>query len=236
MSKLIAALGGGGFSGGGRAIDDHLLGLTGKERPRVCFVPTASGDAATYVDRFLEAFPAQRAEASVLPLFWRADDDPADLLLAQDVIYVGGGNTKSMLALWREWGLDWILLNAANNGTVLAGVSAGAICWFEQPFSDSIPGPYVRLNGLGYLKGSCSPHYDGEVKRRPQFQSKIAAGEMDAGYAFDNFAAGHFVEGQLKQVISSQPTAKGYRVERSGDQAVETMLDTVYLLKDTAHA
>lgn len=147
------------------------------------------------------------------------------------MIYVGGGNTKSMLALWREWGLDKILLNAAANETVLAGISAGAICWFERPFSDLIYGKLVSLYGLGYLPGSCSPHYDGEALRRPTYQRMIAAGEIPAGVAFDDGAAGHYVDGRLAYVVSSRPNAKGYSVERDGDQVRETVLETHYLLE-----
>src|SRR5262249_40021418 len=135
-------------------------------------------------------------------------------LMEQDIIYVGGGNTKSMLALWREWKLDTILRKAGDNGTVLAGISAGANCWFECSISDSIPYQWIALPCLGYLKGSCSPHYDGEAERRPVFQRMIGAGEIPSGFAFDDGAAGHFVDGELKGVVSSRPNAKGYRVER----------------------
>ncbi|MCC6803105.1 MAG: Type 1 glutamine amidotransferase-like domain-containing protein, partial [Anaerolineae bacterium] len=128
-------------------------------------------------------------------------------------------------------GLDKILLNAGNNGTVLAGISAGAICWFENPFTDSIHGKLVGLTGLGYLPGSCSPHYDGEAGRRPEFQRLIAAGTIADGVAYDDGAAGHYIDGKLRYVVSSRPNAKGYRVERDGDSARETVLETDYLLR-----
>jgi dipeptidase E len=147
----------------------------------------------------------------------------------QQIIALGGGNTKSMLALWREWNLDTILRKAADNGTILAGISAAAICWFEAATTDSIPGKLTIISGLGYLAGSCSPHYDGEAERRPTFQRLIAAGAIIPGVAFDDGAAGHYIDGKLHQVVSSRPNARGYRLERAGDKARETTLDTRYL-------
>jgi peptidase E len=149
--------------------------------------------------------------------------------MSQQAIYVGGGNTKSMLALWREWGLDTILRKACESGIVLAGISAGCICWYDYGSTDSIPGAYRALRGLGYLQGGCSPHYDGEPLRRPRMHQMVAAGEMPAGYAYDDGAAGHFIDGKLSRVVSSRPNAKGYRIERDGEAAKETTLETHYL-------
>jgi dipeptidase E len=217
LSKRIAALGGGGFSGGGRAIDDHLLGLTGKNRPRVCFVPTASGDAATYVERFLEAFPAERAEASVLPLFWRADDDPADLLLAQDVIYVGGGNTANMLAIWRLHGVDAAMREAYDRGILLCGTSAGANCWFEACSTDSFgPGLQALLDGLAFLPGGFCPHFDGEELRRPTLRRMVDTGEMPSTIAADDGVAVIFEDGSLSDIVAERPGAAAYRLEAGG--------------------
>lgn len=213
----------------GSALDRYVVTQTDIDHPKVCFLPQAAGENALSIVRFYEVFMRLGCEPSHLSLFSPHTADIESFLMDQHAIYVGGGNTKSMLALWREWGLDRILRVAADKGTVLAGVSAGAICWFEQPFSDSIPGKFIRLNGLGYLTGSCSPHYDGEPGRRPVFQRMIASGELAPGYAFDDGAAGHFVDGQLKRVVSSRAGAKGYRVERRGDESVETMLPTDYL-------
>jgi peptidase E len=234
----IIAMGGGGFSmePDNLILDRYVIAQAGAERPRVCFLAQASGDNADYVVRFYQAFRTLPCKPSHLSLFSPHTADIEDFLMEQDVIYVGGGNTRSLLALWREWSLDRILLSAANSGTVLAGISAGAICWFEHPFSDSIPGKFIGLNGLGYLTGSCSPHYDGEAGRRPTFQRMIAAGELPDGVAFDDSAAGHYIDGKLAFVVSSRPDAKGYRVERDGDQAREMELETNYLLKGATHA
>lgn len=231
--QQIIAMGGGGFSmePENLVLDRYVLAQTGSERPRVCFLAQASGESQDYTLNFYRAFNGLSAKPDHLSLFQPHTAGIEDFLLSQDVIYVGGGNTKSMLALWREWELDRILKRALEAGIVLAGVSAGAICWFEQGTTDSIPGQLTALSCLGFVPGSCSPHYDGEAERRPAFQRMIASGEVQPGYAFDDGAAGHFINGQLKHVISSRPDAKGYRVE-SGDDgtAVETPLDTSYLL------
>ncbi len=214
MSKLIAALGGGGFSGGGRAIDDHLLALTGKQRPRVCFVPTASGDSAVYVDRFVEAFPAARADASVLPLFARSGDDPTDLLLAQDVIYVGGGNTANMLAVWRLHGVDTAMREAYERGILLCGTSAGANCWFDACSTDSFgPGLQALRDGLGLLPGGFCPHFDGEELRRPTLRQMVDSGDMPTTIAADDGVAVIFEDGALSDIVTERPDASAYRLE-----------------------
>jgi dipeptidase E len=228
----IIAMGGGGFSmePDNFALDRYVVEQSKVERPKICFLPQASGEAKDYVLNFYKAFTSLNCIPSWLSLFQPHTADIEDYLMEQDIIYVGGGNTKSMLALWREWNLDTILRNAGENGTVLAGISAGMNCWFEYSNTDSIPGRWTSIPGLGFLSGSCSPHYDGEVQRRPSFQRMIASGEIPSGIAFDDGAAGHYVDGQLKIVVSSRPNAKGYRIEREGDSAKETVLDTRYLL------
>ncbi len=230
----IIAMGGGGFSmePDNLALDEYVIAQTGVERPKVCFLSQASGEARDYIINFYNAFSQLDCRPSHLSLFQPHTADMADFLLSQQIIYVGGGNTKSMLALWREWGLDKTLRQAAENGTVLAGVSAGAICWFAQGMTDSIPGRMTALPCLGFIPASCTPHYDGEANRRPALLRMIASGEMQAGYAFDDGAAGHFVDGQLKAVISSRGHAKGYALEQRNGEAVETLLDTRYLLAD----
>ena len=182
----------------------------------MCFLSQASGEARDYIINFYKAFAELDCRPSHLSLFQPHTADIEDFLMGQHIIYVGGGNTKSMLALWREWELDSILLKAAQNGTVLTGLSAGAICWFESGITNSVPGKSAALLCLGYLKGSCSPHYDGEIERRPNFQRMIVSGELPAGIAFDDGAAGHYVDGELKQIVSSRKDAKGYSVEATG--------------------
>jgi dipeptidase E len=230
----IIAMGGGGFSmePDNPALDRYVVQQTSSDHPRVCFLSQASGEGSDYIINFYKAFTELGCVPSYLSLFRPHTADIADFLMSQQVIYVGGGNTKSMLALWREWTLDHILLQAANNGTILTGLSAGAICWFEFGITDSIPGKLSALPCLGYLSGSCAPHYDGEAQRRPDFQRMVASGELPSGFAFDDGAAGHFIDGQLHRVVSSRPNAKGYRVERDSTQAQETVLDTAYLASE----
>lgn len=214
-------------------MDDFVLALAranrGRERPRVCFVPTASGDSAAYTAAFYAAF-ASRSEASHLGLFGRTVADLERFLLGQDVIYVGGGNTANMLAVWRVHGVDRILARAWDEGIVLTGTSAGANCWFECSSTDSF-GPLAALDdGLGFLGGSHSPHYDGEPLRRPLFQRLIAEGTLSDGWASDDGAALVFRDRDLVEAVASVPNARSYRVVRGpAGEAIETELPTRYL-------
>lgn len=229
--RQIIAMGGGGFSMEPKnpLLDDFVLGLTGKRKPRVCFVPTACGDADSYTARFLKAFSATRCRAAVLTLFRRDDRDLREFLLAQDVIYVGGGNTANMLAIWRVHGVDRILREAWRQGIVLCGLSAGANCWFEASNTDSF-GPLAALrDGLGLLAGSACPHYDGEAERRASYHRLIARGELPGGCALDDGAAAHFIGTRLQEVVSSRPGAKAYRVTRRGGRVLEEVLPVRYL-------
>ena len=207
--RHIVAMGGGGFSmeSENPLLDRYVLRLARRPRPRVCFVPTASGDAQGYIDRFYAAFSEQACEATHLSLFKLPTADLRGFVLAQDMIYVGGGNTWSMLALWREWGLDRALNEAWEHGVVLAGLSAGSICWFEQGVTDSVPGALTALPCLGLLPGSNCPHYDGEPERRPAYRRLVATGEISPGYAADDGAALHFVGTTLARVVTSRPGA-----------------------------
>lgn len=229
--QQIIAMGGGGFSmePDNPALDLYIMQQARRPRPTVCFLGQASGESYEYMVNFYRAFSDLNCTPSHLSLFKPHVSDLARYLKSKDIIYVGGGNTKSMLALWREWHLDEILREACTDGTVLAGISAGAICWFEQGLTDSIPGQQTALPCLGYLKGSCSPHYDGEAERRPAMQRMVASGEMMAGHAFDDGAAGHFIDGELHKVVSSRPNAKGYYIEQRDTAAHETPLETHYL-------
>ena len=230
MTKHIIALGGGGFSMEPEPLlDDFILSLTGKPKPRVCFVPTASGDAPGYVVRFYQGFPAARAEASWLSLFPRTEPNLRAFMLAQDVIYVGGGSTVNMLAFWRAHSLDTILREAWGSGIILCGVSAGALCWFESGSTDSFGSGLSPLKDcLGFLPGSFCPHYDGESLRRSTYHQFIADGLPD-GFAADDGAALHFAGTELVEAISSQPNARAYRVERQGNGVTETPLATRFL-------
>jgi peptidase E len=221
----IVAMGGGGFSMEDPLLDRYVLDLVDSPRPKICLLPTASQALPLYVTRFLNAFPASRFEPTYLDLFARTVADVDAFLGEQDVIYVGGGNTKSMLAVWREWEIPAMLRRAWEAGTVLAGVSAGAICWFETGLTDSSGTGLYPLPGLGFLAGACCPHYDGEAERRPALHRLIENGTIASALALDDGAAAHFVNGQLANVVSSRPQARAYRVERVSTRVTETVLN-----------
>jgi dipeptidase E len=229
--RQIVAMGGGGFSMEPRnsLLDDFILKLSGKRRPRICFLATASGDAEGYIERFYKAMSGRKCEASHVGLFKQTHLDPAKFLLQQDVIYVGGGNTANMLAIWRIHGVDRALQAAWRRGIVLAGISAGANCWFEACSTDSF-GPLAPLrDGLGLLPGSVCPHCDGEKERRPTLFRFIARGQLPNGFALDDCAAAHFVGRRLVEAVSSRPQAKAYRVVRVGRRVVEEVIPTRFL-------
>jgi len=217
-------MGGGSFAAepAGSRLDAYVLALSSKPRPKICFLPTASGDGATYITKFYEAF-GERAEAVHVALFGRPRTDIVALLTSQDIVYVGGGNTANMLAVWRVHGVDRMLKAAWERGVILTGVSAGMICWFEAGVTDSF-GPLAALrDGLGFLSGSACPHYDGEMDRRPTYQSLVRAG-FPEGYAADDGAALHFIGTALETCVAGRPGARVYRVGVAGEVVVETPL------------
>lgn len=223
-------MGGGGFlmEPENPLLDEFLLNLSGKPRPRICLVPTASGDSDSYALRFYKSFPDARCEATHLALFRRSIRDLRAHLLAQDVIFVSGGNTANMLAVWRVHGVDKILREAWESGVVLAGVSAGMICWFEAGVTDSFIDLARLDDGLGFLRGSACPHYDGEPERQPTYRRLIAQG-LRAGYAADDGAAIVFEDQRVREVVSSRPNARGYHVELERGRVKERLLWPRYL-------
>jgi peptidase E len=225
-------MGGGGFSmePENPALDRYVLAQARVSNPLVCFVPTASGDSKAYVRRFYRAFRKLRCRPTHLSLFDRA---PVlrEFILQQDIIYVGGGNTKSLLAVWRDWGLPDILREAWSKGVVLAGVSAGAMCWFDTGVTDSWAGRLMPLRCLGLLRGTCCPHYDGEAERRPSVHQLVAAGSVRNVLALDDGAAAHFVGRKLLRVVSSRTNAGAYKVHRRAGAILETLLPVTRLRK-----
>jgi dipeptidase E len=230
----IVALGGGGFSMERECglLDDYVLSLLDSPRPRVCFLPTASGDADHYVVRFYRRF-ARDCDASHVSLFRRdqgtggVEDDLASHLLAQDLIYVGGGNVLSMLGAWRAHGVDTILRRAWRRGIVMCGPSAGSLCWFDTALS-AFHGAPRPVRGLGLLPYSNCVHYDAEPARRAEYHRAIADG-MCGGYAADDGVALHFCGSELARVVSARAQARAYMVHADGDQVVEDKLDVDYL-------
>jgi dipeptidase E len=206
-----------------RALEDWLLGLTGRERPRVLFVPTASAENADYVVRFFDAF-AGRAEVSHLDFFPWPPAELRDFVLGHDLVYVGGGNTANMLAIWREHGMDEIVREAWQEGVVLSGVSAGMICWFEAGVTDSYGPQLEAMECLGLIPGSSCPHYDGEERRRPRYHELVAGG-IPGGWAAEDGVALHFEGWELRRALTSFPGKKAYRVELRGGDVVEDSIE-----------
>ena len=209
--RQIIPIGGGGFyrDAENLELEKYLIRQIGVECPRVAFVPTASGEPDHYVASFYAAFLKLGCRPSVLTFFKRTPD-LRSFLLDQDVIYVGGGNTKSLLALWRDWGVVEILREAWASGIVLTGVSAGAICWFEQGLTDSFADGLRPLDGLGFLAGSCCPHYDGEPQRRPSYHRLLSSGEISAGIAIEDWTGVHFKGKEIFKIIASKRGARAY--------------------------
>jgi peptidase E len=210
-SRHIIPIGGGGFyrDPENLALEKYILQQTGAAQPKVAFLPTASAEPDNYLVSFYTAFLKLGCKPSHLSFFKRTPDLRA-YLLDQDVVYVGGGNTKSMLAVWREWHVHEILREAWEAGIVLAGVSAGAICWFDQGLTDSWADRLRPLDCLGFLAGSCCPHYDGEAERRPSLHRLLSDGEITAGIAIEDWTAVHFIGTAIQRVVSAKAGSRAY--------------------------
>jgi len=228
--RQIIAIGGGGFyrDPENLALEKYVIQQTGVESPRVAFVPTASGEPDHYLSSFYAAFLKLGCRPSVLTFFKRTPEIRS-FLLNQDVIYVGGGNTKTLLAVWRDWGVTEILRETWEAGVVLTGVSAGAICWFEQGLTDSFSNELRPLDCLGFLPGSCCPHYDGEPQRRPSYHRLLASGEINAGVAIEDWTGVHFIGSELHRVIASKRGARAYSIRAVYGSVQEVPLPVEYL-------
>jgi dipeptidase E len=224
MAGTIVAMGGISWEDEERLpLEDYWLGLTGAERPRVLVVPTAVGDAVEPTLSIVEQL-YHRAEVSVVRFFPWPPADLRELALGSDAIYVSGGNTANALAIWRVHGFDAILREAWEAGVVLAGWSAGMICWFEAGVTDSF-GPQLEgmRDGLGFLPGSACPHYDGEGERRPVYTRLVGDG-FPAGLAADDCVALRFDGTELAETVSSRIGSRAYRVSADGEEPIEPRL------------
>lgn len=215
---------GGGF---GTAFIRHMAELTGTDRPRLCYLPTASADRESGIIRWYE----NCAPINVYPLVqqsfvssYRMDQSWEDALLSMDGIVVSGGNTLNQQAIWKAQGIDEVLREAWNRGIVLGGASAGSLCWFEEGTTDSRPQEVTKIECLGFLRGSHSPHYDAEAVRRPTYHRLIRSGELKPGYACDNDAGIHFVDNEVRGVVKTREEASVYYVELVDGEIVETEL------------
>lgn len=211
--KQIIAIGGGGF---GREIKDlkiekYIIEQCSKRNPSVCFIPTATGDDANYIQNFYKVFNALDCNTSHIDFFKRTIS-LEEHINQQDIIFVGGGNTKSMLAVWKEWGLDSILHKAYQNGTIMSGVSAGAICWFKNGITDSWKEHQAVLPCLGFVEGNCCPHYDEEPERIPFVKQILENNMLDECLAIEGLCALHIIDGIPKFTVSFGEDKNSYQV------------------------
>lgn len=206
-------------------LHEYVLGLTGKERPRVLFLGTATGDDSAYIVSFYETYHADRCVPFHLRLFHRSVRDLRQFVLGFDVIHVGGGNTANMLDVWRRQGLDVVLREAWETGAVMTGGSAGGLCWFAGGTTDSF-GPDLQVfpEGLDFVPGSFCPHYDAEDQRQPLFHQALLDGVLPAGYGVDNLASLHFHGTTLVGAVGSVPGARVIQVSADGGRITETEL------------
>lgn len=224
--RHIIAIGGSGFltDAQARELDHYVIRQARTEEPAVCFIPTANGDSDASLLRFYTIFSQLPCRLSHLVFFRRTPADLRSFLLQHDVIYVGGGNTRSMLAVWREWGMPEILREAWESGIVLAGRSAGAICWFAQGVTDSVADVLLPLDCLGFLPGSCCPHYDGEANRRPMYHQLLLEKKISPGIAIDDGVGVHFRGLEPYRVVTPRETANAYKVQAMDGSAHEEPL------------
>jgi peptidase E len=213
--KQIFVMGGGGFAmePDNLLLDKFILSLSMKTLPKICFLGTASGDAENYRQMFFDAYRTLPCTPDYFSLFKPSTRDIESFILSQDIIHVGGGNTKNLLCLWREWGLDKILFKAYENGVVLSGISAGMLCWFEEGITDSYGDGLAPIKALGMLKGSACPHFDGEAQREPSYTRFIQNGSIQGGIALDDGTGALYIDGKLDSCVSSRKSARGFMIE-----------------------
>jgi dipeptidase E len=226
-TPTILAMGGGGFTSppGDPALDELVLELCGRREPRILFLPTASGDPNEQIAAFHATYGHRAALATVLSLFRRHGDPRTlrEIVLAHDVVYVGGGYMRNLLAIWTAHGLDAVLREAWERGIVLAGLSAGAMCWFAAGVTKSF-GPPEPTAGLGFLPGSLSVHADGEPERLPVWLEAVRHGEVPGGWAADDGVGLVFAGEELARVVSARPDRTALRVDAVGGELVRTRL------------
>ena len=213
MNKHIIAIGGGGFGRNNSSflIEKYIISLAAKALPRICFLPTASGDNDSYIVRFYSTFSKLNCEPTHVEFFKRTIDIDT-MIMNQDVIFVGGGNTKSMLAVWNDWGMNSILKQAYNKGVIMSGVSAGAICWFTKGITDSWNKKLQILPCLDFIKGTCCPHYDEEPARIPYVENVLKENQISNCFSIEGGTALHFVNGIPFKNVSFYKSKDSYDV------------------------
>ena len=212
MNRQIIALGGGGFTHETKntLLDDYILNQSSKETPKICFIGTASGDAEDYIQKFYNCYQTKACTPSHISLFKDNIKNIETHIFDQDIIFVGAGNTRNLLALWKEWGLDKLIIKAYAQGIILSGVHAGSMCWFDEGLSGSDQNNLSKLTCLRILEGSSCPHFDTEPTHRDIYKKMIEKGEIKSGIACDKGVAIHFVNEKLEKIVSSKRNKHAY--------------------------
>ena len=224
----IIAIGGGGFGRNPNKplIEEYIVNQSNASKPNILFIPTASAEDKGYTVNFYKAFGQFNTSLSVLNFFQRTPRLDS-LINKQDIIYVGGGNTKSMIAVWKEWKLDKLLYKAYNRGAILCGVSAGSICWFNKGITDSWASNLNIMDCLSILPGTCCPHYDSEADRRPIVHKLIEENTISECYASEDGAAIHFDNGEFKTALTFYKDSKSYLIKKENGKIIEDELPSV---------
>ena len=230
--KQIIAIGGGGF---GRAINDlkietYIKSQCKFDNPKICFIPTATGDDKQYIDNFYKAFDSLDCHTSHIDFFKRTIN-LRNHILKQDIIYVGGGNTKSMLAVWQEWELDVILREAYQNNIIMSGVSAGAICWFDQGITDSWKDRQAIIDCMGFVSGVCCPHYDEEPERIPFVKKVLIDKSINECIAIEGYAALHYINDKPKYIVSYGKKKTAHKVILSENKILHKAFNDINKIK-----
>ena len=226
--RQIIAIGGGGFgrNPSDRKIEKYIVDQQSKENPNVCFIPTATGDNDAYKVNFYDVFTKLNCNPTHIDFFKRTIN-LEEHIKKQDIIFVGGGNTKSMLAVWKDWGLDILLKEAYQNGVIMCGVSAGAICWFEKGITDSWADDLAIMDCLGFVEGVCSPHYDEEPARRPYVKAKLATNMIDECIGVEGHAALHVTNEESYKSVNFGTNKNSYVVSYKDDLVLESPYKSV---------
>lgn len=226
--RQIIAIGGGGFgrNPSDRKIEKYIVDQQNKENPNVCFIPTATGDNDAYKVNFYDVFTKLKCNPTHIDFFKRTIN-LEDHIKKQDIIFVGGGNTKSMLAVWKDWGLDSLLKEAYENGVIMCGVSAGAICWFEKGITDSWADDLAIMDCLGFVKGTCCPHYDEEPARRPYVKGQLANNNIEDCIGVEGHAALHIINEESYKSVNFGTNKHSYVVNYQDNLVIENPYDSI---------
>ena len=225
--RQVIAIGGGGFgrTQASNLIEQYILDQASNKRsPSICFIPTATGDLDPYVVNFYSVFSRLDCKPSHISFFKRTID-LEEHIAKQDIIFVGGGNTKSMLAVWKEWNLDKILKIAYERGTVMSGVSAGAICWFDQGLTDSWADELKIMPCMNFISGNCAPHYDEEPERRPATKKLLEKNVITSMYGIEGGAALHFIDETPAYTVRFAKNKNAYNVTLQDSKVLENPFD-----------